>query len=61
MSLRLYNPRTRQWSIYRATNQTGVLYPPVVGVFADGGGVFEGRDEEGGRPVRVRFTETTPT
>lgn len=63
MSLRLYNSRTRQWSIYWATNQTGVLYPPVVGAFANGVGVFEGRDEEGGRPVRVRFTwsNITPT
>src|SRR5918996_410365 len=63
MSLRLYNPRTRQWSIYWATNQTGVLYPPVVGSFTDGVGVFEGRDEEGGQPVRVRFTwsSITPT
>ena len=27
MSLRLYNPRTRQWSIYWATNQTGGALP----------------------------------
>jgi hypothetical protein len=63
MSLRLYDPRTRQWSIYWATNQTGTLYPPVVGAFHDGVGVFEGRDEENGQPVRVRFTwsNITPT
>jgi hypothetical protein len=63
MSLRLYNPHTRQWSIYWATNRTGGLYPPVVGAFKDGIGVFEGRDEEEGRPVRVRFTwsNITPT
>jgi hypothetical protein len=55
MSLRLYNPHTRRWSIYWATNQSGVLGPPVVGAFSDGVGVFEGRDEEGGRPVLVRY------
>jgi hypothetical protein len=55
MSLRLYNPHTRQWSIYWATNRSGTLGPPVVGSFSDGVGVFEGRDEEEGRPVLVRF------
>jgi hypothetical protein len=57
MSLRLYNPHTRLWSIYWVTNQTGVLQPPVVGAFgADGVGVFEGRDEENGQPILVRYT-----
>jgi hypothetical protein len=56
MSLRLYDPRTRQWSIYWVSNQKGVLEPPVVGSFAGGLGVFEGRDELDGRPIVVRFT-----
>lgn len=56
MSLRLYNPRTRQWTIYWVTNQTGVLQPPVVGSFAGGIGVFEGHDELDGRPIVVRYT-----
>lgn len=57
MSLRLYNPHTRLWSIYWVTNQDGVLRPPVVGAFGDDGvGIFEGRDEENGQPILVRFT-----
>ena len=56
MSLRLYDPHTRLWSIYWASNQKGVLEPPVVGSFSDGVGVFEGHDELDGRPIVVRFT-----
>jgi hypothetical protein len=56
MSLRLYDTRARQWSIYWVSNQTGVLEPPVVGSFWNGVGVFEGRDVLEGRPIVVRFT-----
>jgi hypothetical protein len=56
MSLRLYNPHTRQWSIYWANNQTGALEPPVVGSFSNGVGIFEGQDVLDGRPILVRYT-----
>jgi hypothetical protein len=56
MSLRLYNPAARTWSIYWVSNRTGVLEPPVVGSFDDGVGVFEGRDMLDGRPIVVRYT-----
>jgi hypothetical protein len=56
MSVRLYNPHTRQWSIYWASNGTGTLDPPVVGSISKGIGVFEGRDLLDGRPIVVRFT-----
>jgi hypothetical protein len=56
MSLRLYDPRTRQWSIYWASNRAGRLDPPVVGSIVNGIGVFEGRDVLEGRPIVVRFT-----
>ena len=46
---------TRQWSIYWASNQKGTLDPPVVGSFANGVGVFEGRDQLEGRPIVMRF------
>jgi len=56
MSLRLYNPHTRLWSIYWSSNQTGALDPPVVGAISNGVGAFEGRDVLNGRPIVVRFT-----
>jgi hypothetical protein len=56
MSLRLYSPVARTWSIYWVSNRTGVLEPPVVGSFDDGVGVFEGRDVLDGRPIVVRYT-----
>jgi len=62
MSLRLFNPQTRLWSIHWLDNQngglhpSGLLLPPVVGKFENGVGVFEGEDELDGRPIRVRYT-----
>jgi hypothetical protein len=57
MSLRLYNPSTRKWSIYWVSNRMGALEPPVVGSFENGIGLFEGRQEvDGRRPILVRFT-----
>jgi hypothetical protein len=55
MTLRLFNPQARQWSIYWASNREGVLEPPVVGAFVNGVGTFYGRDEHKGTPVLARF------
>lgn len=62
MSLRVFSPASRRWSIYWLDNATGgldpatgLLQPPVVGGFSAGRGVFEGDDMLDGRPVRVRF------
>lgn len=56
LSLRLYNPRTRQWSLNYASMQDGRLAAPVFGGFdASGRGLFYGTDEVGGRVVLVRF------
>lgn len=62
LSLRLFNPQTRLWSIYWLDNQTGglnpagSLLPPVVGRFSNGVGIFEGDDVLDGRAIRVRYT-----
>jgi hypothetical protein len=57
LSLRLYNPRTRKWSIYWGSTRTDGLEPPVVGSFdANGVGIFEGRQQLDGQPILVRFT-----
>jgi hypothetical protein len=55
LTLRLFNPATKEWSLNWSSSDTGTLFPPVVGRFVDGRGVFYGDDTEGGTPVRVRF------
>lgn len=58
-SLRLYNPRSGQWSLNYASVGGGVLTAPVYGGF-DGGrtGTFFGQDNIDGRTVLVRFVIT---
>jgi hypothetical protein len=62
LTLRLFDPGREEWSLYWASSTTGTLFPPVVGRFAAGRGVFYGDDTEGGAPVRVRFvwSDVTP-
>ena len=63
LSLRLYNPQARQWSLHYSNNASGTLTPPVIGGFRDGRGEFHGQDTlADGRTVLVRFTIacTTP-
>ena len=55
MTLRLFNPATKRWSIYWMDNNAGTLEPPVVGSFAQGVGTFFGRDTLRGQPIDVRF------
>lgn len=56
LSLRLYNPQTRQWSLNFASMRNGVLTTPVYGAFdASGLGLFYGQDMIDGRAVLVRF------
>lgn len=61
VSLRIYDPKTRRWTIYWIDNQNvgvdenGLLYPPVVGRFTNGVGIFEGDDTLRGKPIRVRY------
>ena len=59
LSLRLYAPQARQWSLNFASMRGGRLTQPVFGGFdAAGRGLFFGRDEVGGRAVLVRFVIT---
>ncbi|RZJ05213.1 MAG: hypothetical protein EON89_04730 [Brevundimonas sp.] len=55
VSLRLFNPRTGQWSLTFASMRDGVLTAPVYGGFVGGRGVFHGQDAVDGRMVLVRF------
>jgi hypothetical protein len=63
MSLRLFDPRTRLWSIYWSDDRAVVLQPPVVGRFESGRGEFFGDDVHQGTPVRCRYlwSDITPT
>jgi hypothetical protein len=55
MSLRLFNPKTRQWTLYYANAADGSLEtPPVTGAFESGRGVFYSHDQLNGRPIVVR-------
>lgn len=55
MSVRLYNPETRQWSIRWANSRDGSLGAPMIGGFAGGRGEFYNQEDFGGRAVFVRF------
>ena len=60
VSLRLYNPDTRQWSLNYASLRSGALTAPVVGGFNKGRGEFFGLDTLDGKPVFVRFVIACP-
>jgi hypothetical protein len=56
ISLRLYNPRSKQWTLNFASPGGGELTPPVTGAFDEAGrGMFYGVDTADGRTVLVRF------
>ena len=63
LSLRLYNPEARQWSLNFASARSGMLSPPVTGEFKDGRGEFYGMEYFNGRAILVRFviSEITDT
>src|SRR5712691_4175173 len=47
LTLRLFNPRSQQWSLYWANGANGTLDTPMIGSFKDGRGEFY--DQEIGR------------
>lgn len=63
MSLRLYNPESRQWSLNFANAAGGTLSPPTVGEFREGRGEFYAQETLRGRSILVRFVilDVTPT
>jgi hypothetical protein len=62
MSLNLYNPQSRQWTISFANSSVGSLNPSLTGVFHNGRGEFYDQETFGGRAVYVRnvFFDITP-
>lgn len=63
LSLRLYNPEARQWTLNFANATSGVLTPAGIGVFKNGRGEFYNQDTLYGRAILVRFVilDITPT
>jgi len=55
MSLRVYNPQTRQWGISYANSAQGSVGLPMIGGFKDGRGEFYAQDTLNDRMIFVRF------
>jgi hypothetical protein len=56
LTLRLYNPQTRQWSLYWSNAKAGVMaMPATVGHFEDGIGRFYDEEDFNGKPIVVRY------
>ena len=55
LSLRLYNPKSRQWSLNFASINGGVMTPPTIGEFKNGRGEFFNQETFNGRAILVRF------
>lgn len=58
-NLRLYNPSTGEWSIYWASAGEDNLFPPMVGKFEDGRGVFYAYEPVEGQHIYTRAVYTT--
>ena len=61
MTLRLYDEKTEQWTIYWSNRGVGRLDPPMTGAWANGVGEFYNQELFRGRMVYVRFLWTNPS
>ena len=55
LSLRLYNPQARQWSLNFASSNVGTLSVPMIGEFKNGRGEFYDQEPFNGKMILVRF------
>ncbi|MGB7752379.1 MAG: hypothetical protein WCF88_12585 [Candidatus Acidiferrales bacterium] len=56
LTLRLYNPQSRQWNLYWANPKDGTFSgPPQVGEFKNGIGEFYCQDTYNGRTILIRY------
>jgi len=55
LTLRLYNPQTREWRLYWANAKDGTLVVPQIGKFKDGRGEFYAQDTFDGKSIFIRF------
>jgi hypothetical protein len=61
LTLRLYNPKAHQWSIYWANSNDGILGQPMIGEFKNGRGEFFDQEQWKDRAVFVRFIWSNTT
>jgi len=61
LTLRLYDPKTRQWRLYWANSKDGVVAVPQIGAFKDGHGEFYAQDTLNEKSILVRFDWTALT
>jgi hypothetical protein len=55
LSLRLYNPDSRQWSLNFSNSRGGTMAIPAIGEFRKGRGEFYNQDTFDGRSIFVKF------
>jgi hypothetical protein len=55
LNLRLYNPKSHQWSLNFANASDGTLTQPAIGEFKNGRGEFFDQEMLNGRAILVRF------
>jgi hypothetical protein len=58
LTLRLYNPKSRQWRLYWANSKDGVVAVPQIGEFKKGHGEFYAQDTLGDKSILVRYDWT---
>ena len=58
LSLRLYNPQSKQWSLNFASVNGGTLTTPTIGEFRNGIGEFYAQETYNGHAILVRFVIT---
>ena len=56
MTFRLFNPASREWSIYWSAGASNMLDVPMIGKFKDGLGEFYSQEVFEGRHIFCRFT-----
>ena len=63
MTVRLYSPSSRQWSLYWANQKNGRFDVPTIGEFKNGRGEFYDQEVFEGRTILVRYvwSNITPT
>jgi hypothetical protein len=55
-TVRFYNPKSHQWSLYWANQANGTMEIPTIGQFKDGRGDFFDQEFFQGRSISVRYS-----